>query len=36
MSSSLSSLVDNFSEGLHNDSTGCKSCLEYILTKVNY
>ena len=34
MSSSLSSLVDNLSEGLQNDkSTDCKSYLEYISTK---
>ena len=31
MSSSLSSLVDNLSEGLHNKKyIKCKSCLEYI------
>ena len=36
MSSSLSSLVDNFAEGLHNDKcTDCKSYLEYISTKDN-
>ena len=34
MSSSLSNLVDNLSEGLHNDSCiDCKSCLDYITTK---
>ena len=34
MSSSLSSLVDNLAEGLHNDKcTDCKSCLEYISTE---
>ena len=34
MSSSLSSLADNLSEGLHNNKcTDCKSCLEYISTK---
>ena len=34
MSSSLSSLVDNFSEGLHSDKyTDCISCLDYIITK---
>ena len=34
MSSSLSGLVDNLSEGLHNDkSTYCKSYLEHISTK---
>ena len=34
MSSSLSSLVDNLSEGLHSDkSTDCKSCLDYMITK---
>ena len=34
MSSSLSSLVDNLSEGLHNDKcTNCKSYREYISTK---
>ena len=36
MSSSLSSLVDNLSEGLHNNKCiDCKSCLEYISTKDN-
>ena len=31
MSSSLSSLLDNLTEGLHNNKcTDCKSCLEYI------
>ena len=34
MSSSLSSLVDNLSEGLHSDKcTDCKSCLDYMTTK---
>ena len=34
MSSSLSSLVDDLSEGLHNDKcTDCKSYLKYILSK---
>ena len=34
MSSSLSSLVDNLSEGLHSDKcTACKSCPDYIITK---
>ena len=34
MSSSLSSLVDNLSEGLHNKKCRkCKSCLEYISIK---
>ena len=34
MSSSLSSLVDNLSEGLHSDTcTDCKSCLDYMTTK---
>ena len=34
MSSSLSSLVDNLSEGLHSDKcTNCKSCLDYMTTK---
>ena len=33
-SSSLSSLVDNLSEGLHSDKcTNCKSCLNYMTTK---
>ena len=36
MSSSLSSLADNLSEGLHSDkSTDCKSCLDYMITKDN-
>ena len=31
MSNSLSSLVDNLSEGLHIDNcTDCKSCLDYM------
>ena len=34
MSSSLSNLVDNLSEGLHTDMcTNCKSCLDYMTTK---
>ena len=34
MSSSLSKLVDNLSEGLHNNKClNCKSCLDYIKTK---
>ena len=34
MSSSLSSLVDNLSEGLHSDKcTDCKSCLDYMMFK---
>ena len=34
MSSSLSSLVDNLSEGRHSDKcTVCKSCLDYMITK---
>ena len=34
MSSSLPNLVDNLSEGLHNDKcTDCKSCLDYKITK---
>ena len=34
MSSSLSSLVDNLSEGLYSDKcTDCKSCLDYMITK---
>ena len=34
MSSSLSSLVDNLSEGLHSDKfTDCKSCLQYMVFK---
>ena len=34
MSSSLSNLVDNLSEGLHNDKfTDCKSCLDYMISK---
>ena len=34
MSSSLSSLVDNLSEGLHSDKcTDCKSCFDYMITK---
>ena len=36
MSSPLSSLVDNLSDGLHNNkSIDCKSCLGYISTKDN-
>ena len=34
MSTSLSNLVDNLSEGLHNNKCkDCKSCLEYIKVK---
>ena len=34
MSSSLSNLVDNLSEGLHNDRCiDCKTCLDYMTTK---
>ena len=34
MSSSLSNLVDNLSEGLHSGKcTNCKSCLDYMTTK---
>ena len=34
MSSSLSSLVDNLSEGLHGEKcTYCKSCLDYMITQ---
>ena len=34
MSSSLSSLVDNLSEGFHSDKyTDCKSCLDNMITK---
>ena len=34
MSRSLSSLVDNLSEGFHsNKCTDCKSCLNYMITK---
>ena len=34
MSSSLSSFVDNLSEGLYSDNcTDCKSCLDYMITK---
>ena len=36
MSTSLSSIVNNLSDGLYNDKcTDCKSCLEYILAKGN-
>ena len=36
MLSSLSGLVNNLSEGLHNyKCTNCKSCLDYIPTKYN-
>ena len=36
MSSSLSNLVDNLSEGLHNDKcTDCKSYLDYMSVKNN-
>ena len=32
MSSSLSNLVDNLSDGLHSDEcTDCKSCLDYMI-----
>ena len=34
MSSSLPNLVDNLSEGFHNDRLiDCKSCLDYMTTK---
>ena len=34
MSSSLSELVDNLSEGIHNNKcVDCESCLDYIKTK---
>ena len=34
MSTSLSTLVDNLSEGHHNNKClSCKSCLDYIKTK---
>ena len=34
MSSSLSGLVSNLSDGLHSDNcTDCKSCLDYMITK---
>ena len=34
MSTSLSNLVNNLSEGFHNDKcTNCKSCLDYMTTK---
>ena len=34
MSSSLSNLADNSSEGLHSDKcTDCKSCLDYMIAK---
>ena len=34
MSTSLSNLVDNLSEGFHSDKcTDCKSCLDYMITK---
>ena len=34
MSSSLSNLVDNLSEGLHSDKcTDCKSCLDFMTNK---
>ena len=37
MSTSLSSLVDNLSEGIHNNGKydNCSSCLEYISTRKN-
>ena len=35
MSTSLSKLVDNLSEGLHyNKCLNCKSCLDYIKIKI--
>ena len=33
MSSSLSSLVHNLSEGFHSDKADCESCLDYVITK---
>ena len=34
MSTSSSNLVNNLSEGVHNDKcTNCKSCLDYMKTK---
>ena len=34
MSTSLSNLVNNLSEEVHNDKcTNCKSCLDYMATK---
>ena len=34
MSTSLSNLVNNLSEGVHNDKcTICKSCLDFMTTK---
>ena len=37
MSTSLSNLVSNLSEGLHNDRCiDCKSCLDYMTTKDEY
>ena len=34
MPTSLSNLVNNLSEGFHNDNcTNCKSCLDYMTTK---
>ena len=34
MSSPLSNLIDNLSEGLHNDNcTDCKSSLDYMMFK---
>ena len=34
MSTSLSNLGNNLSEGIHNDKcTNCKSCLDYMATK---
>ena len=34
MSSSLSKLFDNLSEGIHNNkSANCESCLDYVKTK---
>ena len=37
MSSSLSSLIDNLSEGVHSDNcTDCKLCLDYMSIKDNH
>ena len=34
MSTSLSNLINNLSEGFHSDKcTDCKSCLDYVITK---
>ena len=36
MSTSISNLVNNLSEGLHNDRCiDCQSCLDYMMTKDN-